>query len=379
MGSMRINYNTTAMITNNALSRNDSLLSESTRRLSSGLKINEAKDNPSGLAMAKRMNLQLKGVNVANLNAEEGVSIVRTADGALTEITEMVQRMNELAVKGANGTLSDEDRRTLDDELIQLKEEITRIASETQFNGQSILDGSFDYKGYSDKAEIKVITFSDNVLAGTYSFENLEVTLDDEGNIDTYEAQALTITQALEGNENPQQIALSVTEVKDNLMTFEGADGYQIQIKITESLQATDTFALNLTNMGAMRMQVGANEGQVMALRIPSVDLDNLGITKLVLSTEEDCNEAVNTISDALAYISSVRSRLGAYENRLEHKINSLDVTYENMTAAYSQIMDVDMAEEMTYYSTQQVLSQASMAMLAQANERPTQVLQLLQ
>ena len=128
-----------------------------------------------------------------------------------------------------------------------------------------------------------------------------------------------------------------------------------------------------------MRMQVGANEGQIMELRIPNVSLSHLQIDKLDYTSKEGCLSAIDSISGAIDYISSVRSRLGAYENRLEHKISSLDTTHENMTAAYSTIMDVDMAEEMTNYTTKQVLAQSGMAMLAQANERPSQVLQLLQ
>ena len=195
MGSMKINYNATAMVTNNSLTRNDNNLSESTKKLSSGLKINNAKDNPSGLAMAKRMNLQLKGLEFGKDNSNEGVSIVRTADGALSEITEMLQRTNELAIKGANGTMSDKDREALEAEVKQLKEEIERIASETQFNGQKILDGTFDLKGYSDKGNIDVLSYSDEVLAGTYEIAQTKdahsgknvgiyVELDENGNID---------------------------------------------------------------------------------------------------------------------------------------------------------------------------------------------------
>lgn len=136
---MRINYNVSAMLSNNALANNNNLLSQSMERLSSGLKINHAKDNPAGLAMAKRMNAQIEGVNVANQNASNGVSIIETADGAMTEISEMLQRLNELAIKAANGTMSDSDRATVQDEVSQLKEEITRISETTEFNGQKLL------------------------------------------------------------------------------------------------------------------------------------------------------------------------------------------------------------------------------------------------
>ncbi len=131
---MRINYNVSAMLSNNALSTNDDLLSKSLERLSSGLKINHAKDNPAGLAMSKRMNAQIEGLSVANQNASDGVSIIEIADGAMTEISEMLQRINELSVKAANGIMTDDDRATVQDEVKQLKEEITRISDVTEFN-----------------------------------------------------------------------------------------------------------------------------------------------------------------------------------------------------------------------------------------------------
>ena len=136
---------------------------------------------------------------------------------------------------------------------------------------------------------------------------------------------------------------------------------------------------IDVTGIGAMRLQIGSNEGQVLPVRIPKVSLQNLGIEDIDVTTMEGANDAVERLKGANAHISEIRSRLGAYQNRLESSINSIDITSENMTAAYSRIMDVDMAEEMTKYTTYQVLTQAGTSMLAQANERPSQVLQLLQ
>lgn len=378
---MKINYNATAMVSNNSINRNDNSLSESTKRLSSGLKINNAKDNPSGLAMAKRMNLQLEGLRVGKDNSNEGISIVRTADGALSEITEMLQRMNELAIKGANGTMSDSDRKTLQDEVKQLQEEISRIGSETQFNGQSILDGTFDLKGYSADEKVKVLSYSDDVLAGTYDITKLKVTMVD-GQISKVEPEDMVVdvNRKLKGGTADDTLQMKVASYKGDTLTLQGDGGYEIQLKLSGDLDTTaNALSLELTGIGAMRMQVGANEGQIMELRIPNVSLSHLQIDKLDYTSKEGCLSAIDSISGAIDYISSVRSRLGAYENRLEHKISSLDTTHENMTAAYSTIMDVDMAEEMTNYTTKQVLAQSGMAMLAQANERPSQVLQLLQ
>ena len=176
---------------------------------------------------------------------------------------------------------------------------------------------------------------------------------------------------------------------KDNLLTIKGANGFEMtldlsKIDLEKSLEnQTDVTIQNLTvditGIGAMRLQVGANEGQVLAVEIPAISLRNMGIENLDVSTKEGALKGIGDIDKAVKYVSDVRGRLGAYQNRLESTVNSLDVTSENMTAAYSRIMDIDMAEEMTNYSTYQVLTQAGTSMLAQANQRPSQVLQLLQ
>ena len=162
---MKINYNVSAMLSNNALSNNDDLLAQSLRRLSSGLKINRAKDNPAGLAMAKRMNAQIESLSVANQNASDGVSIIETADGAMNEISEMLQRLNELSIKAATGTLSDNDRNVVQEEVAKLKDEITRITEVTEFNGQPIFDGTFALKGYTDRVDVKVNSYSEDTPA----------------------------------------------------------------------------------------------------------------------------------------------------------------------------------------------------------------------
>lgn len=173
---MRINYNVSAMLANNKLANNDNLLSKSLERLSSGLKVNSAKDNPAGLAMAKRMNAQIEGLSVANQSAGDGVSIIETADGAMSEISEILQRMNELAVKAANGPNSDKDRSVIQDEVKQLTEEITRIAEATEFNGQKLLNGEFSLKGYvQGNLDVKVSSYSTEVTAKIYNIDQLVI------------------------------------------------------------------------------------------------------------------------------------------------------------------------------------------------------------
>ncbi|MBQ8596630.1 MAG: flagellin FliC3, partial [Lachnospiraceae bacterium] len=330
-----------------------------------------AKDNPSGLAMSKRMNAQIKGLGAANENSNDGVSIIEIADGTMSEIHEMLQRMNELCVKACNGTLTDDDRELVNDEIVQLKEEITRIASETEFNGQKILDGSFDLKGYTSNIDMKVAYYSDQVFSGTYTINSLNVQYNADGTIVTD-----PMPTAAFGDGFPTDAAIS--QVDGNTITITGSNDFEVKINVADTASFTNV-ELDLEGFGAMDMQIGANEGQQLAIRIPKVSLELMGISNIDVSTEEGAKDALNRMGGAVQYVSDVRSRLGAYQNRLEHTINNLDISSVNMTAAYSRIMDVDMAAEMTEYTTLQVLSQASTSMLAQANERPAQVLQLLQ
>lgn len=382
---MRINYNVSAMLSNNALANNDNLLAQSLERLSSGLKINHAKDNPAGLAMAKRMNAQIEGLSKANDNANDGISVIETADGAMTEISEMLQRMNELAIKAANGPMSDSDRKTVQDEVSQLKEEVTRISETLEFNGQKLLNGEFELKGYVyGDLDVKVSEYSKEVPAKKYTINEISI---EKEMINGEETGNYIVTKLDIGNEFPAGATAQVS--KDNLLTIKGANGFEMtldlsKIDLEKSLEnQTDVTIQNLTvditGIGAMRLQVGANEGQVLAVEIPAISLRNMGIENLDVSTKEGALKGIGDIDKAVKYVSDVRGRLGAYQNRLESTVNSLDVTSENMTAAYSRIMDIDMAEEMTNYSTYQVLTQAGTSMLAQANQRPSQVLQLLQ
>lgn len=371
---MRINYNVSAMLSNNALSNNDSLLAKSLERLSSGLKINHAKDNPAGLAMAKRMNAQLEGLKVANQNASDGVSVIEIADGALSEVSEMLQRMNELSVKAANGVMTDDDRVTVQAEIEQLKGEITRVSETTEFNGQKLLNGEFERKGYTDNVKIKVNSYSADVPVKEYTVSKLTLSQDSDGNLTLANQDAITY-----GAGFPDKNSLKA-EVKDNLLSIKGDNGFEMTLDVSDAIAGTDyNFTVDVTGIGSMRLQIGANEGQILAVDIPAVTLQNLGIEEIDVSTAEGASDAIERLDGAIQTLSKIRGQLGAYQNRLESSINSLDVTSENMTSAYSRIMDVDMAEEMTNYTTYQVLTQAGTSMLAQANERPSQVLQLLQ
>ena len=378
---MIINYNVSSMIANNALKRNDMALSKSLERLSSGYKINHAKENAAGLAMARRMNAQLKGIDTAENNASDGISVIEIADGALSEVHDILQRMNELAVKGANGTLADNDRAMIDEEIQALKAEIDRIGQTTQFNGQNLLDGTFDLKGYVVEGEgVTIDYYSDTMAVGIYEITEIEASFDEKGKL-------TKVTIPDDGITLPDGTTLPAfeTETFYDEVIITAKDGFEMRLTIDNPKPdaANDVtlqdIALDLTGMASMTLQIGSNEGQVLEVRIPPITQKNVGILHTNTLTQDSSTEAIDEISDAIAYVSKIRSDLGAYQNRLEHATKNLDTTYENMTSAYSRIMDVDMAEEMTNYSSLQVLTQAGTSMLAQANERPSQVLQLLQ
>ena len=392
---MKISYNAAAMRANNALNKSDKRLTQSLKRLSSGLKVTAAKENPSGYAIGRRMNAQIAGVSVATQSANNGISIIETTDGALSEVHDMLQRMNELAVKGATGTLTSVDRETLNQELKQLKEEVTRIANDTEFNGQPLLDGSFDLKGYTNNQRVNVDSYSDEALAKEYTIDALTVVYKADGTIDL----DATRNSFVPGADFP--VGAKVTEVGSDKVVIKGSQDFELTLSVkpdpvvdangditgynnvncipNDASGAPTSLKIDLTGIGSMDTQIGANEGQQLEIRIPTISLSHLGIEKTEVTTQDSSSDAITEIKGAVKYVSDARSRLGAYQNRLEHTISSLDITKENMTASYSRIMDVDMAEEMTSYTTEQVISQASTSMLAQGNERPSEVLQLLQ
>ncbi len=378
---MKISYNAPAMRASIALNASDNKVSKSLERLSSGLKVTASKDNPSGYAIGRRMNTQITGLGTATQSANNGISAIETADGALTEVHEMLQRMNELAVKGETGTLTTTDRMTLEAEVQQLKQEITRISTDTQFNGQTLLDGSFDLRGYTNNHQVRVDYYSDEVIPKIYTITALDIQIGADRKIDK---DASTVTL---GPEFPAGV--EVSETTETKITLTGPLDFKMTIQIPkdkngeqvtgELVTAAQPLELDITGIGAMDTQTGANEGQQLAIRIPTISLNRMDMEDMRMTTSEECADANKTIKKAILYVSEARSRLGAYQNRLEHTVNNLAVSSENMTASYSRIMDVDMAEEMTNYTTEQVISQAAVSMLAQANERPSQVLQLLQ
>ena len=400
---LKINYNVSAMVANNALKMSDNKLSASLERLSSGYKINHAKDNAAGLAIARRMNAQIRGLSVAEQDAKDGESVVEIADGALSEVHDMLQRMNELAIKASNGTASDDDRQIIQNEIVQLQEEINRIGDTTEYNSQKLFDGSFDLKGYTNNTDIKVNYYSDAVNYGKYEVTLVDIMFDENGDVLTSSADVngnpvaaqATVTRT---DINPAETVPVVISGSTEQLILKGEGAFELRLGIDQYVETTvaadgtteytfnnidgntvPALELDITGIGAMTLQIGANEGQTIDLRIPELSLLNLGVYKTNVSTQEGADKAVNEVSNAIQYVSEMRSRLGAYQNRLQHTQTNLATSHENVTAAYSRIMDTDMADEMTEYSNLQVVTQAATSILAQANERPSQVLQLLQ
>lgn len=368
---MKVNSNIQAMIAGGVLRNNETRQSNSTQKLSSGYKINNAKDNPAGMAISNRMRAQIQSLNRANQNATNAVNVIETAEGALAEIQDMVQRMSELSVKAANGTNTEEDREAIQKEINQLTAEIERIARDTEYNTQNLLGGEQQLKGYADVVGLNVIDYDPDFPVGKDYEISFTKHTDPDGNtiIDDGSVVFKVNNKPFVGN----------IEVKGDRVSMINPDGSKLTLKADTSLPDSVTSKLDIKGVGGMKIQVGSAEGQEIHVVIPKISLDNLGLTGIDVRTEEGAAKAMDQTEEALSFISSVRSRLGAYENRFETTISNLDVAEENLTQSYSTIKDVDMAEEMVNYTTLQVLVQAGTSMLSQANEQPQQALQLLQ
>lgn len=373
---MKVNSNIQAMIAGNVLRSNETRQSESTERLSSGYRLNRAKDNPAGMAISNRMRAQIESLNKANQNASNAVNVIETAEGALGEIQDMVQRISELSVKAANGTNTDEDREAIQDEVDQLTKEIDRIARDTEYNGQKLLNGEQGLKGYltnmtgaNNESGFSVVSYDPD-----FPLSNVTVSFN------KYSWGQVSDPQVISSG-YPFDI-----KTDGNIISITSNEGAKLVVKAEDNLgtdySTTDNrirASLDLSGIGGMKIQVGAAEGQEINIVIPRVSSDTLGLSRLNVRYEKGAQEAMDRTKAAISYISSVRSRLGAYENRFENTISNLDVATENLTKSYSTIKDTDMADEMVEYTTLQVLVQAGTSMLSQANEQPQQALQLLQ
>ncbi len=353
---MVVQHNITAMNSNRMLGLTTSAQAKSTERLSSGYKINRAADDAAGLAISEKMRRQIRGLTQASANAQDGISTVQTAEGALAEVQDMLQRMNELAVKGENGTLTTSDRASIQSEIGQLMSEIDRVQSTTTFNEMNLLDGSF-IKGLQVGAEagqhinISIANMSmaglahniDNKLYTKVTFRNLtagQVT----GTMSTYKQSQLTQSKA-------NVIIGSMTTGSVNTWST-----INTETNTYNSATLTSDMATKIMNT-FMRLDAGNADS---------------------VATAQDFNSLNAFIKGALSLVSQQRSDLGAIQNRLEHTINNLDNIVENTTSAESAIRDTDIATEMVKYSNNSILQQAGTSMLSQANQGNQLALSLL-
>ncbi|MGG3464894.1 flagellin, partial [Brevibacillus laterosporus] len=359
---------------------------------SSGLRINRAGDDAAGLAISEKMRGQIRGLEMASKNAQDGISLIQTAEGALTETHSILQRMRELAVQASSDTNEGVDRQKLQAEVDELSKEIKRISTDTEFNNQKVLDGSFEDKTFhigSNQGQSIKLSINDmsNTELGVTGFESKETAVATDiqvGNTseDTFKVQLKAET------------AVKNAEVKETTAKID-KDG---NVVVTLAQKAGDT-----TGAGTVGAITATKQDVVDALKKigieASVDVAKVGdviatgaatTTTIAAATDKDdqkgvnistqkaADKAITTINNALNKVSEERSKLGANQNRLEHTINNLGATAENLTAAESRIRDVDMAKEMMDFTKNNILSQAAQAMLAQANQQPQGVLQLL-
>ena len=559
---MKVNQNISAVISNTQLLRTENHLTAAIERLSSGLRINNAKDDPAGLAISNKMKQQIDGIHQAGRNTQDGTSALNTADGALNEVVSIIQRMHELAVQAANDTNTVEDKEASQKEMAALTKEIDRISQDTEFNTKPLLDGTLDARVYAKgvsrvyvsdyvatgKYQLKVDQIakqaafttptSSNIVTdiqtainadkkvildvngykaeftkeahltdeairgkirdaaekgeatatfnndGTVTFKskeygadgkvNVSYTIEEKDSVDfnlqnmkneiiPSENQKVTVTIAGQSKEFASPADLTEDALRDlaetNAEIEVSEDGrvkflektfgthvevsYKIEnptiswerkvpstsssglkvgkdaevtlkcktptstesnfettatattdgnhIKITDKngfsmdfLLDPDTtkdtvITLDVTDIGTMNIQSGANEAQQIRVRIPEISSKSLYLDNLDLSTVNGAKAAMQTLDEALSKVSEVRSRIGAYSNRMDHANASLGQTEEDLTAAFSRIKDIDMATEMVDYANLQVLQQAATSVLSQANDIPQQVLQLLQ
>ena len=382
---MKINSNITAYITNNSYLQNERRLSNATQRLSSGYKLNSAGDDPANFAIAAKMRSMIKGLDKVKTNTTTGMSVLETAEAAMMETETMIQRMNELAIKGANGTLSSSDRQNIQDEVDQLLAEIDRIAETTEFNGTKLIDGTFNDRGFTSNLKVDVMDYSDRVNAGRYMIKL-------ESNGGSYKiSDAATLpagykkVEDLLGTSDNAKMIINVDTVenddntKTDYVTIKGVSGTEIRLKLEDGFISDNKLDLELTGRGSMRLQVGTEEGEVINASIPRMTTEAMGLAKVDMKTKEGSQKAIDQMNTAIEYVNRARSRMGAYENRLENTSDYIDAYNENVTSSVSRIQDTDMAEEVIEFTTMQILSQAGISMLSQANEAPQQALQLLQ
>ena len=413
---MIINHNMGALNANRQMGINQANANKSMEKLSSGLKINRAGDDAAGLAISEKMRGQIRGLDQASANAQDGISLIQTAEGALSETHSILQRMRELSVQSSTDTNVEADRKAIQDEMNQLNQEIDRIANDTEFNTKKLLNGSLSANFQIGANENQTLSLSINSMNSSslglnskVTIEKVSTTLNNKLNDGIYTVSG---TDLLDSNKNvvakiaDKEATLSDGTTKITFTQNAIVDGSQIKIsgegtkaelslvlkpgQVNDKLSAGE-YTISGTDVYKDDKKIGTLDAGGVKLTLndkTDIELNTVfGATKAVtsftiagadVSTSDIAQGTIKAINEAIETVSTERSKLGAFQNRLEHTIANLGTSSENLTSAESRIRDVNMAKEMSTFSKNNILSQAAQAMLAQANNQPQQVLQLL-
>jgi flagellin len=397
---MIVNHNVYSIDAQRNLAAAGMSLAKSVERLSSGLRINRAADDAAGLSISEKLRSQIRGLDQAQRNAQDGISMIQTAEGAMNEVHDMLQRMRELSLQAANDTLTGSDRGAINTELQQLKTEVDAVRDRTKFNGQALLTGSLA----TTQSGGTLVNGSLGTLGGGGNTTNVAISNLDVSGAKAGQSFSIAVTNAditvTMGSGNG-----AVSQTITNTLTGDGAQNFSfdklgIKFTVTGTGSAGTGAGANAIAAGlngrtlttaagsaSANFQVGAQSSDTMTVAFAAVDVSNLGLTTALgnFNTQYNTTTAVtaaHSLTDALdtaiQTLSTTRATLGASQNRLEHAINNIAVASENTTAAESRIRDTDMAKEMATFSRNQILNQAGTAILAQANQVPQGVLSLL-
>ena len=398
---MSINTNVVSINAQRNLGLSGNSLATSMQRLSSGLRVNSAKDDAAGLAIAERMNTQVKGLAVASRNANDGISLAQTAEGALGKVGDMLQRMRELAVQSGNATNSKTDREALQAELKQLRDEVDRVAKTTSFNGQKVLDGSFtgavfqvgansgdnitvgalantkvDKLGKSMYGTTGVTSLGATNVSGAAVTGTITITVKGANN-----TTGISSTLAADSNRTEEEALgqilaeINVKSADTGVTAFLEKDGskYTISYRSTSDTAGTTAAAAIIVTGASAALNTALSVGTNSITAAAAV-----GIDKVDIGTQAGAWEALQRIDNAIDKVNSARGELGAIQTRFEKTVENIDIQNENLTAARGRVVDADFAQETANLSRTQILQQAGTAMVAQANQLPQQVLSLL-
>ncbi|WP_085522068.1 flagellin N-terminal helical domain-containing protein [Tuberibacillus sp. Marseille-P3662] len=379
---MRINHNIAALNTQRQLSQNNQATQNSLEKLSSGMRINSAADDAAGLAISEKMRGQIRGLEQAQQNAQDGISLIQTAEGALNETQSILQRMRELSTQASNDTNTNADRQEIQKEVDALVEEIDRVADTTEFNTKKLING--DLNGVTSQTESvefnenNTDTFSSVAVGGSSisndTSYNVEITgLSTSGTTTTYSVDWTSAS----GNTGSTNVGAGGTFSINNVeVTMSSASVSKENVGDQVTLTTRKSETNNTDN--SLNYQIGANSSQVMGVSIGDMSASGLNVDGIDVTTQRSAEASISAVQNALDDVSGQRAELGAFQNRLEHSINNLGTSAQNLTSAESRIRDVDMAKEMMEYTKNNILNQAAQSMLAKANQQPQGVLQLL-